>query len=588
MIVIDPRVTETAELADVHLRVKPGTDAWCLAALVGVLVQEDLVDRAWVAAHTDGSEVVVERFSRIPVDEYADVCGVPAELLRDAARRIAAARAWRRSRTWASRWASTRRCARTWRSCSGCSPATSPSRARSTRRLAGLADPQRWHPVGDPVSPVVGARIISGLVPCNVISEEILTDHPARYRAMLVESGNPAHSLADSARMREALQSLDLLVVIDVAMTETARLAHYVLPAPTQFEKHEATFFNFEFPHNVFHLRRPVVEAPDGPLPEAEIHARIVEALGLLPEDTMAPLREAATQGRAAFADAFFTATAADPMLGALAPVVLYRALGTDARGAVGRDPVGCGTPLRSVEPPVGATCDGGVGRHAPRRLPVRPGGPRRLALGEALFEAILASPSGVTFLVDDWDVVWSRVRDGVVHLAVPEMLAMLDELATPPATDPDFPFVLSAGERRSFTANTIIREPGWRKRDAAGALRVNEGDAAALGLSDGAAARITTAAGSAVGPSRCTPRCSPATSRCPTAWVSTRSTRTASSCAPASPRTTSPAASTATRSPAPRTTSTSPPASNPSDSGPHRTLLRRTRRQAPGTPQKN
>jgi anaerobic selenocysteine-containing dehydrogenase len=74
-------------------------------------------------------------------------------------------------------------------------------------------------------SPVAGARIISGLVPCNVIAEEILTDHPDRYRAMLVESANPAHSLADSKKMREALKALDLLVVIDVAVTETARLA---------------------------------------------------------------------------------------------------------------------------------------------------------------------------------------------------------------------------------------------------------------------------------------------------------------------------------------------------------------------------
>ena len=103
--------------------------------------------------------------------------------------------------------------------------------------------------------------LISGLVPCNVIAEEILTDHPARYRAMIVESANPAHSLADSQAMREALAALDLVVVIDVAMTETARLAHYVLPASTQYEKWEATFFNFEFPRNVFHLRAPLLDA---------------------------------------------------------------------------------------------------------------------------------------------------------------------------------------------------------------------------------------------------------------------------------------------------------------------------------------
>ena len=55
-----------------------------------------------------------------------------------------------------------------------------------------------------------------------------------------------------------------------------------MLPATTQFEKFESTFFNFEFPKNVFHLRRPVVAPPDGPLAEPEIHARILEAAGLV------------------------------------------------------------------------------------------------------------------------------------------------------------------------------------------------------------------------------------------------------------------------------------------------------------------
>ena len=57
---------------------------------------------------------------------------------------------------------------------------------------------------------------------------------------------------------------------------------------------------------------------------------------------------------------------------------------------------------------------------------------------------------------------------------------------------------MLSAGERRSFTANTIFRDPGWRKRDADGALRVSAEDAARLGLDDGGRARVTTARGSA------------------------------------------------------------------------------------------
>ena len=90
--------------------------------------------------------------------------------------------------------------------------------------------------------------------------------------------------------MREALAALDTLVVIDVAMTETARLAHYVLPASTQFEKAEATFFNFDFPQNYFHLRRRLLAPTARHAPEAEIHARLREALGAVTEADLAPL----------------------------------------------------------------------------------------------------------------------------------------------------------------------------------------------------------------------------------------------------------------------------------------------------------
>ena len=129
------------------------------------------------------------------------------------------------------------------------------------------------------------------MIPCNVIADEILTDHPDRYRAMLIESANPVHSLADSNRMRKALRSMELVVAIDIAMTETAREADYVLPASTQFEKWEATFFNFEFPENYFHLRKPLFEPLGESLSEAEIHARLVEAAGVMPTELVEELR---------------------------------------------------------------------------------------------------------------------------------------------------------------------------------------------------------------------------------------------------------------------------------------------------------
>lgn len=493
MVVLDPRRTETAELADFHLQVRPGTDAFCLSAMIAVLIQERLIDRAWLADHADDLGRIEQLFGDLDVSDYAARCGVDEGLIRGAARRIAAARSvaffedlgvqmnlHSTLNSWLEKLL--------WLLTGNLGVAGG---MYSPTSLVALARVDKGSGAGSGrVSPVVGAQIISGLLPCNVIPDEILTDHPARYRALLVESGNPVHSLADTQRMRAAVEALDFVVVIDVAMTETARLADYILPAPSQYEKWEATFFNFEFPSNVFHLRRPVLDAPPGPLPEPEIHARLVEALGVLDPADLAPLHAAAEQGRAAFADAFFAKTAANPALGALAPIVLYRTLGPTLPdgaaaaailwGAAHRCAAGFEASVRRA----GFTGDG-------------------LALGEALFDAILASPSGVTFAIDEWADVERRIghAGGRVRLVVDELLDEFHALSTEPTggLSDEFPLVLSAGERRAFTANTIIRDSSWRKRDGAGALRINPVDAARHGLVDGGLARLATGRSSAV-----------------------------------------------------------------------------------------
>ena len=86
-----------------------------------------------------------------------------------------------------------------------------------------------------------------GTFPPNVMPEEILSNHPERLRAALVSAANPLRSYSDTTAYEEAFRALDLLVVMDVAFTETASLAHYVLPASSQFEKWEATFFTWNF-----------------------------------------------------------------------------------------------------------------------------------------------------------------------------------------------------------------------------------------------------------------------------------------------------------------------------------------------------
>jgi anaerobic selenocysteine-containing dehydrogenase len=288
--------------------------------------------------------------------------------------------------------------------------------------------------------------------------------------------------------MREAIAALELLVVIDVAFTETARLAHYVLPVASQYEKAEATFFNFEFPHNYFHVRKALVDPLPSLFSEAELHARLLEALGALPADAVSALRSHMARRAAGLPRAILRARRSEPArrcrAGAPLPGVGEPAPAR-ARGAAG----------------IWALCQIAAQRH-PQSLARAgfTGEPAEAA--DALFDALLTSKSAVVFAVDAWEENLARVGtpNGRVQLAVTELFDELDGLATepPPGRSEEFPFMLSAGERRSFTANTIIRNPGWRKKDAAGALRMSPDDARRLGVANGGRVRISTRRGSA------------------------------------------------------------------------------------------
>jgi anaerobic selenocysteine-containing dehydrogenase len=352
----------------------------------------------------------------------------------------------------------------------------------------GASKAGRTRPAGDRRSPVAGAKIIIGLIPCNVIPEEILTDHPKRYRAMFIECSNPVHSLADSQRMRQALRALEMSVVVDVAMTETAREADYVLPASSQFEKADATFFNLEFPRNGFQLRHPLFAPLPGTLTEAEIHARLIEALGELSERDYALLRRAARFGRTAYALAFGWAASRKARIAKYASVVLYRTLGP--------------TLPQGLEP---AASLWGVAQFFVRTNPkaaARAGfGGSAVSAGNRLFDAILRSPSGLIFADSEYPDSWNAIGlpDHRINLHIPELVPEIERIDRESLPrDFEYPFILSAGERRSDTSNTLVRDGAWHRKGAFGTLRLSPQDAAALGCASGDRLRLSTRRGSA------------------------------------------------------------------------------------------
>ena len=484
LIIIDPRVTESAEIADIHLRVRPGGDAWLLGAMLKILVTEDLADRTYLAERANRLDELEAMLAIVDLDEWADKAGVPLDQIRHAAMTMAQAE-----------------------SCAifedlGIQMAPHSTLNSYLEKLIfiltgnfGVKGGMNLHTAfgklagggggGDRRTPVGNHRILGGLMPCNGIPDEILTTHPDRLRAAFVESSNPVHSLADTKRWREAFEALEFSVVIDVAMTETAECADYVLPTSTQYEKAEATFFTFEFPENFFHLRPPIVDPIDGVLPEPEIHRRLCRELGVYNDDDLAPLQAAATQGLDAYADAFLSVIAASPDLGRYLPVVLYETLGPAL--------------------PEGMESAAAIWGLSQTFVTSNPESAARAgyASGNDLFNAILDNPSGVAFSSDSYEATWDRMRydDKKINLIVDELVEEFRSLADedPRVTNDEYPFILAAGERRSSTANTAMRDPEWRRKHPTTGLRLHPDDAATLDVEHGAKIRIVTKAGEAI-----------------------------------------------------------------------------------------
>ncbi|MDX1451637.1 MAG: molybdopterin dinucleotide binding domain-containing protein, partial [Oleiphilaceae bacterium] len=320
---------------------------------------------------------------------------------------------------------------------------------------------------------------IAGLYPPNILPDEIEHAGEDRLRACWVDSCNPVMSYADTEAYERAFKKLELLVVVDVAMTESARLAHYILPAASQFEKWEATGFNAEFPRNFFHLRKPLFEPLGNSLPEPEIYTRLLEKMGVLPESFPMLKKLARWQPEVSAYQPYLSALMLflkrNKHLAAFAPSILYRTLGPalpeGARAAALLLPLAIDYANKHGD--------------AVRRAGVQG---NRITLGPALFRAILANHSGVIISEHRLDALWRFIKnpDGRVHLAIEEVLQEMRELDSRHPSHQGFPFILMAGERRSYNANQIYRDPAWRKTDKDGAMRLHPEDAARLEVETG------------------------------------------------------------------------------------------------------
>jgi anaerobic selenocysteine-containing dehydrogenase len=240
LIVIDPRRTELAAMADIHLAVRPGEDSTLLASIINTVLAEDLFDHEFCDQWVGDLPALAASVAPFSVDHAAVRCGVDADDIVAAARMFAAG---------------TR---------GTCGTGTGPNMAPHSSLTEHLSivlnticgrvnkggerlesgwflypeTPRRAQviasrvPAKGPPARIRELRGFRGEMPTTTLAEEILLPGEGQIRALIVSGGNPAVAWPDQELTLRALQHLELLVVIDHRMSATAEFAHYVL-APT-------------------------------------------------------------------------------------------------------------------------------------------------------------------------------------------------------------------------------------------------------------------------------------------------------------------------------------------------------------------
>ncbi len=305
LICVDPRRSQTAARADIHLQIIPGEDATLMAAFMRVILEEGLYDRAFCAEHLQGLDELREAVAGFTPAYAAARCGLREEELLEAARMFAhGPRGCASSGTGPDMgphpnvsehliFALNMVCGRTNR----------PGEKIDNPGVLGAAVPRPGQPIdpqllpplfgygGEPAPRVRGLQQVCGEMPTTALAEEILLEGPGQVRALLCVGGNPLLAWPDQAKTRRALDELDLLVCIDPYLSATAQKAGYVLAPALPLERDDVTLFVdmfYELPYA--HYTDAVVEAGGGLREDWEFFAGLAQRMGTTIELPLGPI----------------------------------------------------------------------------------------------------------------------------------------------------------------------------------------------------------------------------------------------------------------------------------------------------------
>jgi anaerobic selenocysteine-containing dehydrogenase len=284
LVVVDPRRSKTAEEADEHLFIRPGTDAHFLFALVNTLFAERLVALGDLAGHVDGVEVVERLAAAFTPEAVSPVCGIDPHTIRRAARELAAA-------PRAAVYARIGTCTQEFGTLASwlvdvlnvlTGNLDRPGGAMFTKPAAGSATTGGRGGVGRGVrfgrrhSRVRGVPEVYGEIPVVCLAEEIETPGEGQIRALVTVAGNPVLSNPEAARLDRALASLDFMVSVDIYRNETTRHANVILPPEAELARahYDLAFYQLSV-RNIARYSPPLVDLEPGEVPEWQTLLRL-------------------------------------------------------------------------------------------------------------------------------------------------------------------------------------------------------------------------------------------------------------------------------------------------------------------------
>ena len=302
LIAVDPRSTELSRRADLHLQIQPGQDSALLAGMIRLIIDEGLHDKEFCEQHSEGLDALRAALEPYTLDYVAERTQLPAEQIAEAARLFASGprgvaitgtgpeMSEHPNLTQHLVASLNSLCGRYYREGDtipnpGVLAPPSPRRAQALNVPLAWSDESRARSrIDDSLGELTAMGMMGPVkeMPCNLLSDEILTPGEGQVRALIVVGGNPLMAFPNQEKTFEALKSLDLLVCIDPYMAGTAQLAHYIFPPKLTLEREDVTLLAdpwYEEPYSQY--SRAVVTTDHDVLEEWEVFWELGHRLGL-------------------------------------------------------------------------------------------------------------------------------------------------------------------------------------------------------------------------------------------------------------------------------------------------------------------